>query len=195
MTTWPRGRARDGGVDEIPRIGAPGAGRLWLCGKHAIGPDVEGLLGRIGAERVVCLTERHELSDRYPSYVEWLDRDRRALWHPVHDLGVAPFAEFIGIVDVVSGLLHGGTSVLIHCGAGIGRAGTLAVGVLLREGMRLDDALAHVAAHRPMAGPEVGAQQQLVERYAAHTARRAATGFEPASPESHDVHPQPGGTG
>ena len=41
------------------------------------------------------------------------------------------------------------------------RAGTLAVCLLLELGMPLDGALAHVAAYRPMAGPEVGAGYRL----------------------------------
>lgn len=168
----------------MPVPGRAGDGRLWLCGKHAIAPDADGLLARLGAAHVVCLTERHELADRYPAYVDWLDRDERARWRPVHDLGVPTFAGFVAVVDLVRGWLRAGSSVVVHCGAGIGRAGTLAVGVLLAEGMALDDALGHVAAHRPMAGPEVGAQRDLVAAFAAHTSALRA---------SHD--PQHGGSG
>ena len=49
-----------------------------------------------------------------------------------------------------------GDGLLVHCGAGIGRAGTVAVALLVDMGVPLEDALAHVAAHRPMAGPEAG---------------------------------------
>ena len=56
---------------------------------------------------------------------------------------------------------------LVHCGAGIGRAGTLAVCLLMEHGVAADDALALVARHRPMAGPEVGAQRELVDELAA----------------------------
>src|SRR5687768_2482553 len=94
--TWVRLRAvtatwnHDGGLHEIPLDAVPG--RLWLCGKHMIGPDPEAVLARTGAHTVVCLTERHELADRYPHYVRWLDEhhsadaEGRALWFPVHDL-------------------------------------------------------------------------------------------------------------
>lgn len=166
-TGWPTGRARDGGVDAVPVAGV--AGRMWLCGKHAVGPDVEALLGRLDATRVVCLTERHELSDRYPEYVAWLDREQggRARWHPVHDLSAPPLGEFAAVVATVRADLGAGERLVVHCAAGIGRSGTLAVGVLLAGGVPLDDALAHVAKHRPMAGPEVGAQRSLVEAFAA----------------------------
>lgn len=166
--TWPHGRSRDGGVDQVPLPGAAGRGQLWICGKHAVGPDVDALLARIGGHLVVCLTERHELADRYPAYVTWLELDVRAVWHPVHDLCAPPLDAFVSLVDLVHGHLRAGEIVLAHCAAGVGRSGTLAVGVCLRDGMPLDVALAHVAAHRPMAGPEVGSQRALVEAYASH---------------------------
>ena len=40
------------------------------------------------------------------------------------------------------------------------------VALLVLDGWPLDDALAHVRAHRPMAGPEVGAQLDLVRQLA-----------------------------
>lgn len=168
---WPRGRARDGGVDRIP-FPAPD-GSLWLCGKHAIGPDPDGLIASIGITTVVCLTERHELADRYPDYVTWLDRHRGegAVWFPIPDLHAPPLERIVPLVDEVCGRIDRGEHVLVHCAAGIGRAGTLATCVLVATGAELDDALGVVAAHRPMAGPEVGAQRELVEAFAA--ARRS----------------------
>jgi hypothetical protein len=163
---WPTGRGVDGGIDRIP-IDLPG--QLWLCGKHAVGPDPDAVLARVDADTIVCLTERHELVDRYPGYVEWLDREAggRALWRPVHDLSAPPFASFLALVDDLLGRLAGGEDLIVHCGAGIGRAGTTAVGILVRHGIELEVALARVAQHRPMAGPEVGSQRDAVERLAA----------------------------
>lgn len=160
---WPRGRSVDGGVDEIP-LPSSVPGRLWLCGKHAIGPDPERLLAATGATAVVCLTQRSELDDRYPDYVRWLDDQGpdRATWFPIHDLGAPPLEQYLVLVERVSGRLAAGTGVVAHCAAGLGRAGTLAVAVLMRAGRERPEALAHVAAHRPMAGPEAGAQAELL---------------------------------
>lgn len=162
-------RHRDGGIDEIPLPeGVPG--RLWLCGKHVMGPGADAALARVGATHVVCLVERFEIDDRYPAYVDWLGEAvaaGRALWFPVPDLDVLTTARMQALFDHVVDRLRAGEHVIVHCAAGIGRSGTTAVAVLLHLGMDLPDALTHVRRHRPMGGPEVGAQLELVRAVAA----------------------------
>ena len=168
MTLFRSRRSVDGGIDEIPLPAVPG--RLWLCGKHAIAPDPDEAMSTAGAAAtVVCLTEAHELDDRYPEYVAWLRSEAggRAIWFPIHDLHAPPPTAALELVDDLAERLRAGESVLVHCGAGIGRAGTLAVCVLMRLGLGRDEALETVAAHRPMAGPEAGAQRDLVDALAA----------------------------
>ena len=159
-------RWRDGGADEIPLPIGPG--RLWLCGKHYVGPDPEAALARVGATTIVCLSEAHELADRYPTYVAWLEANQpgQALWHPIPDLH-APNADVAAVlVDELRRRLSDGDTLLVHCGAGIGRAGTVAAALLITLGVPLEDAVARVRAHRPMAGPEAGAQTDLLEHLA-----------------------------
>jgi len=169
---WPSDRSRDGGIDEIPLPHSPG--RMWLCGKHLIGPDPDLVLSHLDATTVVCLTHERELGDRYPSYVEWLRANDgvRAVWLPIEDLHAPSIDEVSLLVADLAGRLAGGERIIVHCAAGIGRSGTVATCVLLDLGVALDDALRHVAANRPMAGPEVGAQRDLVHAYAAMTANR-----------------------
>jgi hypothetical protein len=166
-----RDRWRDGGLDQVPVPGTPG--QLWLCGKHAVGADPEAALTRIGGDgTIVCLNQRAELEDRYPAYVEWLDHHRggRALWFPIPDLHAPSLDVVRPLLAEIGRRIDDGGHVLVHCGAGIGRAGTVAVCVLLQRGFTKDEALAHVADHRPMAGPEVGAQLDLVDELAASLA-------------------------
>lgn len=162
--SWPDDRSRDGGADRIPLpAGVPGS--LWLCGKHWIGPDWERARRELGADVVVCLCHGHEMAERYPSYVAWLQSPPgpvAAHWVPVHDLHAPPPGQAVEIADTVIGHLRGGRTVVMHCGAGIGRAGTLAAAVLMRLGRSREDAVADVGAARPLAGPEVGAQSELL---------------------------------
>ena len=62
--------------------------------------------------------------------------------------------------------LDAGEGMIVHCGAGIGRAGTVATCLLMSLGVPRDEALATVAVHRPMGGPEVGVQRDLVDELA-----------------------------
>ena len=169
MTGWPSERSRNGGVDEVPLPSGPG--RLWLCGKHFVGPDVEAALERVGATTVVCLNEADELAGRYDDYVDWLTElteamSGRVVWFPIPDLH-APDVEVV--TEFLAGLrdrLDRGEGLLMHCGAGVGRAGTMAVALLITMGVPPAAALATVAAHRPSAGPEAGAQRELIDALA-----------------------------
>lgn len=162
-TQWLGQRSRHGGVDEVPLPEGPG--RLWLCGKHLVGPDVERALASVGATTVVCLNERDELVDRYPDYVEWLRRNQtgRAVWHPVPDLHAPDAATAAALLAELRTRISRGEGLLLHCGAGMGRAGTIAAALLMTMGEPLERATATVAAHRPAAGPEAGAQTDLLQ--------------------------------
>lgn len=160
MSPWRSERSRDGGVDEVSLPEGPG--RLWLCGKHAVGPDPDALLERLGATTIVALNEVHELDDRYPGYVGWLRSSGKAVWHPVPDLHAPTLSETLVLVDDLRHRIQHGEHLVLHCGAGIGRAGTIAAALLIRAGLSHDDALARVASSRPMAGPEAGAQRDLL---------------------------------
>jgi len=158
----------DGGIDEVPLpSGVPG--RLWLCGRRAIGG------GRFADPSVpwttvVCLCRRHELSDSYPAYVRWLDDPASdAIWWPVRDLGASSVNETLPFIDGLVTRLRAGEALLVHCAAGLGRAGTTAVCVLVRLGLPLDEALSTVRKARAMAGPEVASQVALVREVAAAT--------------------------
>ena len=160
MTDWPPERSRHGGADRIPLPVEHGA--LWICGKHFIGPDVDEALRTTGATVVVCLNEASELEHRYPAYVDWLRADPRAMWHPIPDFHAPDVDDAKTLLRQLRAHIEAGATVLVHCGAGIGRSGTIAAGILMTFGVALEDALATVAANRPMAGPEAGTQRELL---------------------------------
>lgn len=163
-------RSINGGIDQIPVPNT--AGTLWLCGKHAIGPDPEAALARVHATTAVCLNEEYELADRYPEYVTWLKQvsPARAIWFPIPDLHAPNLAAAIAFIDKLSGRLHDGESLLMHCGAGIGRAGTMAAALMLALGTPHQEVLPTLRQHRPMAGPEAGAQRDLLDAFASRLA-------------------------
>ncbi len=160
---WMSDRQRDGGVDSVS-LPARVPGTLELCGKHAV-------VTRYESDRwdaVVCLVERHELAGRYGGYLAWLDSSPPgAMWLPIHDLHVPTADAMRELVESIVSRLMAGERVLVHCAAGMGRAGTTAACVLVRLGSSVDDALATVARCRPGAGPEAGVQLDLVREFAA----------------------------
>jgi protein-tyrosine phosphatase len=133
-----------------------------------VGPDPDRALARAGgADVIVCLSQQHELEHRFPLYLDWLraNAGQRALWWPVPDLHAPPLDDARRWVDELVDRLARDEGLIIHCGGGIGRAPTLAVCLLIALGSTAPAAVAHVAAHRPMAGPESGAQSELVARF------------------------------
>jgi protein-tyrosine phosphatase len=157
----------DGGVDEVPLPDELQPGRLWLCGKHVVAPDPDALLDALAANTVVCLNERNDLS-RYPSYVDWLSTHDggRARWYPIGDFDAPPLATATRYVDELTRALIDGAGLVMHCSAGLGRTGTIAICVLMRAGLAPAEAVDVVASSRPGAGPQNGTQWCLVEAFA-----------------------------
>lgn len=164
---WLTERQRDGGVD---RVAVPDVvpGEMWLCGKRAVATRY----GDAGWDTIVCLVEPHEIAGHHPAYVAWLrTNDPRAVWEPVPDLH-APSVEVMDrLADEVTVRLDAAHRVLIHCAAGYGRSGTTAVCVLIALGVPVPEALELVSTGRPGAGPEVGAQRDLVAAFTAARSR------------------------
>ncbi len=164
--SWIGPRSVDGGLDSIPLPISDGG--LWLCGKRVVGPDPEAALVRADhADAIVSFNEEREIERDYPEYVEWLRREdgRRAHWFPIPDFHAPDLASARSIVDVLVARIRRNESLILHCAGGIGRAPTMGTCVLIALGMPTQDALSHIRRHRPMAGPEVGAQHDLVAEF------------------------------
>ncbi len=169
--SWPSGRQLDGGIDRIT-LPAGIDGGLFLCGKHVIGPSPEAIRAQLGSDTVVVSFNQPRDIARYAGYADWLATSPDARWLPIPDFHAPPLDEALPLLDEVAGLLRDGRPVVMHCSAGIGRAGTMAVAVLMMLGVPWSDALAQIARERRGAGPEVGSQSQLIQALATHLAER-----------------------
>ena len=121
-------------------------------------------LRRQGIQVVVCLAEREEVRDKSATYAAALEAQTVPCpveSFPIADFGVPDDREaFWALASSVGRRLTSGERVVIHCGAGIGRTGTLAACVLLALGEPLAGAEQAVSAAR--SHPETAAQHALV---------------------------------
>jgi protein-tyrosine phosphatase len=158
----------DGGIHEIPLPFDNVNGRLWLCGKHFIAPNPDRVREQTDGATVVCLVHREELAHRYDNYIEWLieHRNDHAVWYPIHDMNTPSIDEAMEFYADLAQRVSDGTNLVVHCAAGIGRAGSTAIGILMSLGMTLQDAQPHVRKHRPGAGPQTDVQQYLLDEVA-----------------------------
>lgn len=126
---------------------------------------------------LVCLTGDTEIQSKSPRYARTLADGRwggRRISHPVPDYDVPADTELYHLMVLEMGkrIRQGGT-VLIHCGAGVGRTGTAAVCVMLTLGLSLPDAISLVRSAG--SGPETPEQRRFVEDFANSRILRTAT--------------------
>lgn len=150
-------------ADRIPLPRTEGA--LWLCSLRDIARQPESMLDHTGASTVVCLMEQGELERREPEYAEWLRANQpgRALWFPIRNFHAESALATMPFLQMLVDRFEAGDGIVMHCQLGQGRAGTMAVCLLMMLGASQDDALRTVAANRTFAGPGEGSQWALVE--------------------------------
>jgi protein-tyrosine phosphatase len=160
-------------VDRIPLPSS--AGTLWLCGLRDVIERPDAVLSETGASTIVCLNERTELVRRNPAYVQWLqvNQPARALWFPIRNFHAESADATMPFLAMIVDRLERGEGVVMHCALGQGRAGTIAVCVLMMLGATQDEALQVVAGHRVFAGPGDSSQWALVDDVARATATAA----------------------
>jgi protein-tyrosine phosphatase len=142
-------------------------GRLYLAAMPGTQGPLEQTWERLreeGIQVVVCLAEPEEIREKSAAYAAALGA--QAVPCPVESFPVADFGvpddreAFWAFASSVARRLTGGERVAIHCGAGIGRTGTLAECVLLSLGeppARAERSVSAAGSH-----PETAAQRALV---------------------------------
>jgi protein-tyrosine phosphatase len=160
-------------VDSIPLPSSGGS--LWLCGLRDIVDRPDSVLSDVGASTVVCLNERMELLRRSPAYLQWLQANQpeRALWFPIRNFHAESADATMPFLAMIVERLERDEGVVMHCALGQGRAGTMAVCLLMMLGASQDEALQTVAGHRVFAGPGDSSQWALVDDVARATAVHA----------------------
>jgi Swiss Army Knife protein, DSP-PTPase phosphatase domain len=152
-------------------------GTLILCGLDAVGPDPAGLLAAVEGDVVVCLQTDRELDRRFPDYRPWLSNPspHEAIRLPTEDHMVSDDGAVLSLVADLHDRLGRGQRTVVHCGAGWGRAGVVAILVMVAAGADVETARRDLRAARPAAGPQSVDQDRQVMRLAA-AVRAAALG-------------------
>ncbi len=143
-------------------------GRLFLhsmLGRYEPLESSQAWLKEANVSKIISLAPLDEIEKKSPDYASAIEGgDLNVDIFPIPDFGVAEEeGAFFTLAHSIANWLQAGTHVLIHCGAGIGRTGTLACCVLLAGGLDLEAAKAAVANAK--AGPETSQQVAIVERF------------------------------
>lgn len=143
-------------------------GLLYLTampGRYESISEFEARISRLSISHVVCLTPLEEVITRSPDYYAIISAGEHQWqfdYFPIPDFGVPDDrVAFLALTRDMAGLILEGDSILVHCGAGIGRTGTFAMVLAMALGMNRSDGAA--AVRMADAEPEGMLQQALID--------------------------------
>src|SRR5260221_14084726 len=113
-------------MDAIPLPdGVPG--RLMATSFSRVGDAPDAALAATGAGLLVSLVTDHEIDLRFPAFADWLTTPGPVgiVRRPIPDWGTVDDELLLQTVGVVADALRQGATVVMHCGAGMGRTGVL----------------------------------------------------------------------
>jgi atypical dual specificity phosphatase len=120
---------------------------------------------QLRAGRVTLLINLYERPDP-PELLERLGAETLHL--PVHNSDAPTQAQLDRGIAAIREALAAGRRVAVHCGAGLGRSGTLLAAYLVSEGRGAEEAIQRVRAARP-GSIETLQQEAAVREYARRT--------------------------
>lgn len=146
-------------------------GELYLSAMPGRYGSLDQDLAEIEAKaisRIACLSPIEEIKVKSPAYAKAL-RSRTFPWpvkfFPIADRSIPQDREqFAAFVSHLANEIRAGEAVLLHCGAGIGRAGTVAICVLMALGRSRGQA--EMAVRRAGSYPERPEQHELIAWFA-----------------------------
>jgi atypical dual specificity phosphatase len=147
------------------------SGRLGACVSPSVGQQAARMLA-VG--RVSLLINMHEKPDE----PELLARLGASSLHLPVPGSCAPTQEQLDLgVRAITEALQRDERVVVHCGAGLGRAGTLLAAYLVSQGCSAEEAISRVRAKRP-GSIETLEQEHAVHEFAQRCARDDREGRE-----------------
>ena len=143
--------------------------RLGLTARPRSGDWLEDEISawrRAGVDVVVSLLEPVEVRELMLGEEASLctGPHMRFLSFPIPDRGTpASLRATVNLVDSLVADLKGGTAILIHCRAGIGRTGLIAACLLVRLGVPMSDIFPALSAARGVSMPDTSEQSAWVK--------------------------------
>lgn len=136
-------------------------GGLWLMAELAS-------MKKRGVTDIVSLLTTNEETELQLQSEDKFCADLGIRFHrqPIPDRGLPTRPAFDDFITTLLPNLLAGGMMAIHCRAGIGRSSVTAAALLIRLGLRPDDALARISAARGFPVPDTDAQHDFIHSLA-----------------------------